>query len=144
MRAFTCIQTWVIIYLVHNSHCWPFAYIVNLFCTFSLLVWKIDHLVISTSSISSLISLYESLLSSFYNSPFIHLASSWLCFSFLGTSWRNLLSIDSRLNRIDPSTNIFPPNPERGYRTIWVTNGLECYLLFRIPNLESGFAASLE
>ena len=30
---------------------------------------------------------------------------------------RNLLSIDSRLNRIDPSTNIFPPNPERGYRT---------------------------
>ena len=25
-----------------------------------------------------------------------------------------------------------------------VTNGLECYLLFRIPNLESGFAASLE
>ena len=30
---------------------------------------------------------------------------------------RNLLSIDSRLNRIDPSTNIFPQNPERGYRT---------------------------
>ena len=30
---------------------------------------------------------------------------------------RNLLSIDSRLNRIDPSTNIVPPNPERGYRT---------------------------
>ena len=30
---------------------------------------------------------------------------------------RNLLSIDSRLNRIDPSTNIFPPNPEQGYRT---------------------------
>ena len=30
---------------------------------------------------------------------------------------RNLLSTDSRLNRIDPSTNIFPPNPERGYRT---------------------------
>ena len=30
---------------------------------------------------------------------------------------RNLLSIDSRLNQIDPSTNIFPPNPERGYRT---------------------------
>ena len=29
---------------------------------------------------------------------------------------RNLLSTDSRLNRIDPSTNIFPPNPERGYR----------------------------
>ena len=57
---------------------------------------------------------------------------------------RNLLSIDSRLNRIDPSTNILPPNPERGYRTSWVTNGLECYLLFRIPNLESGFAASLE
>ena len=25
-----------------------------------------------------------------------------------------------------------------------VKNGLECYLLFRIPNLESGFAASLE
>ena len=35
---------------------------------------------------------------------------------------RNLLSIDSRLNRIVPSTNIFPPNPERGYRTIQVTN----------------------
>ena len=30
---------------------------------------------------------------------------------------RNLLSIDSQLNRIDPSTNIFPPNLERGYRT---------------------------
>ena len=30
---------------------------------------------------------------------------------------RNLLSIDSRLNRIDPSTNIFPPNPEQGYKT---------------------------
>ena len=30
---------------------------------------------------------------------------------------RNLLSTDSRLNRIDPSTNIFPSNPERGYRT---------------------------
>ena len=30
---------------------------------------------------------------------------------------RNLLSIDSGLNRIDPSTNISPPNPERGYRT---------------------------
>ena len=30
---------------------------------------------------------------------------------------RNLLSIDSQLNRIDPSTNIFPPNPERGYIT---------------------------
>ena len=30
---------------------------------------------------------------------------------------RNLLSIDSQLNRINPSTNIFPPNPERGYRT---------------------------
>ena len=30
---------------------------------------------------------------------------------------RNLLSIDSRLNRIDPNTNILPPNPERGYRT---------------------------
>ena len=30
----------------------------------------------------------------------------------------NLLSIDSRLNRIDPSTNIiFPPNAERGYIT---------------------------
>ena len=31
---------------------------------------------------------------------------------------RNLLSIDSRLNQIDPSTNIiFLPNTERGYRT---------------------------
>ena len=30
---------------------------------------------------------------------------------------RNLLSIDSRLNIIDPSTNIYPPNPERGYIT---------------------------
>ena len=31
---------------------------------------------------------------------------------------RNLLSIDSRLNRIEPSTSIiFPPNVERGYRT---------------------------
>ena len=30
---------------------------------------------------------------------------------------RNLLSTNSRLNWIDPSTNIFPPNPERGYRT---------------------------
>ena len=30
---------------------------------------------------------------------------------------RNLLSIDSRLNQIDPSTNIFLPNPEQGYRT---------------------------
>ena len=27
------------------------------------------------------------------------------------------MSIDSRLNRIDPSTNVFPPNTERGYRT---------------------------
>ena len=35
---------------------------------------------------------------------------------------RNLLSIDSRLNRIDVSTNIFPPNPEQGYRTSRVTN----------------------
>ena len=43
---------------------------------------------------------------------------------------RNLLSVYSRLNRIDPSTNIFPPNPERGYRTSRITNGLECYLLF--------------
>ena len=32
--------------------------------------------------------------------------------------FRNILSIDSRLNRINPSTNIiFPPNAERGYRT---------------------------
>ena len=31
---------------------------------------------------------------------------------------RNLLSVDTRLNRIDPSTNnIFPPNTELGYRT---------------------------
>ena len=30
---------------------------------------------------------------------------------------RNLLSIDSRLNQIDLSTNLFPPNPEREYRT---------------------------
>ena len=30
---------------------------------------------------------------------------------------RNLLSIDSSLNRIDPSTNISSPNPERAYRT---------------------------
>ena len=37
-------------------------------------------------------------------------------------NFRNLLSIDSLLNRIDPSTNIFPPNPERGYRTSRVTN----------------------
>ena len=29
----------------------------------------------------------------------------------------NLLSIDSWLNRIEPSTNIFLPNPGRGYRT---------------------------
>ena len=29
----------------------------------------------------------------------------------------NLLSIDSRLNPIDLSTNISPPNPEQGYRT---------------------------
>ena len=29
----------------------------------------------------------------------------------------NILSIDSRLNQIDPSTNIFLSNPERGYRT---------------------------
>ena len=57
---------------------------------------------------------------------------------------RNLLSIDSRLNQIDPSTNIFPPNTEQGYRTSRVTNALECYLLFRIPNLESEFAATLE
>ena len=27
---------------------------------------------------------------------------------------------------------------------IWVTNGLEYYLLFQIPNLESDFSASLE
>ena len=30
---------------------------------------------------------------------------------------RNLLSIDSPLNQIDPSTNISPPNPEQVYRT---------------------------
>ena len=30
---------------------------------------------------------------------------------------RNLLSIDSWLNQIDSITNIFLPNPERGYRT---------------------------
>ena len=30
---------------------------------------------------------------------------------------RNLLSINSRLNQIDPSTNIFPFNPEWGYST---------------------------
>ena len=31
---------------------------------------------------------------------------------------RNLLSIDSQLNQIEPSTNIiFPPNSEQGYRT---------------------------
>ena len=31
---------------------------------------------------------------------------------------RNILFVDSRLNRIDPSTNmIFPPDAERGYRT---------------------------
>ena len=30
---------------------------------------------------------------------------------------RNLISIDSWLNRINPNANIFPPNPERGYRT---------------------------
>ena len=33
------------------------------------------------------------------------------------TNCRNLLSIDFRLNQIDPSTNISPPNPERGNRT---------------------------
>ena len=38
-------------------------------------------------------------------------------FVVYGILCRNLLSIDSRLNRIDPSTNIFPPNPEQGYRT---------------------------
>ena len=32
-------------------------------------------------------------------------------------SCRNLLPIDSRLNRINPSTNIVLPNPEWGYRT---------------------------
>ena len=30
---------------------------------------------------------------------------------------RNLLSIDSRFNRINPSTNKISPNLERGYRT---------------------------
>ena len=34
-----------------------------------------------------------------------------------GITCRNLLSIDSRLNRIDLSPNTFPPNPERGYKT---------------------------
>ena len=37
--------------------------------------------------------------------------------SLLVIVYRNLQSIDSRLNWIDPSKNIFPPNPERGYRT---------------------------
>ena len=32
-------------------------------------------------------------------------------------NFRNLLSIDSRLNRIVSSTYISPPNPERGYIT---------------------------
>ena len=34
---------------------------------------------------------------------------------------RNLLSIDSPLNRINPSTNIPSPNPEQGYRTKFET-----------------------
>ena len=34
-----------------------------------------------------------------------------------GALCRNIMSIDSRLNRIDLNKNIFPPNTERGYRT---------------------------
>ena len=44
-----------------------------------------------------------------------------------------------------PCVGICWNKPQIGF--LWssrVTNGLKCYLLFRIPNLESGFAASLE
>ena len=41
----------------------------------------------------------------------------WNLYIEFGELCRNLLSVDSRLNRIDPSTNLFPPNPEWGYRT---------------------------
>ena len=55
------------------------------------------------------------------DSKFLHLPLLLVCGNYPLTSkrgrCRNLLSIDSRLNRIDPSTNIFPPNPERGYKT---------------------------
>ena len=51
----------------------------------------------------------------------INAAASWQCIVDGGgrgsSGCRDILSIDSRLNRIDPSKNIFPPNPERGYRT---------------------------
>ena len=47
-------------------------------------------------------------------------AGNVLCHNTSGAiaECRNLLSIESRLNRIDPSTNIiFLPNAEHGYRT---------------------------
>ena len=75
--------------------------------------WK-KNLNGSSSEVSHMrkLSLYEQ----FFIGKMIHII---LTTGFMGGGFfcRNLLSIDSRLNQIDPSTNIFPPNPERGYRT---------------------------
>ena len=72
-----------------------------------------DHMVVWTlhNRKSAIFCIYHK-----YTRPLSFFVLTW------GAQWgawmcRNLLSIDSRLNRIDPSTNILLPNPERGYRT---------------------------
>ena len=63
----------------------------------------------------------DHIFSHFLGTYLVYILFLLLCGNYPLTSkrerCRNLLSIDSRLNRIDPSTNILPPNPEQGYRT---------------------------
>ena len=62
-----------------------------------------------------------SYISHFLGTHLAYILFHLLCVNYPLTSkrgrWINLLSIDYRLNQIDPSTNIFSPNPEQGYRT---------------------------
>ena len=64
----------------------------------------------------------DHIFSHFLGTYLVYILFLLVCSKYLITlkngRWRNLLSIDSRLNQIEPSTNnISPPNEERGYRT---------------------------
>ena len=63
----------------------------------------------------------DHIFSHFLGTYLVYILFLLLCGNYPLTSnrgrCRNLLSIDSWLNLIDPSTNVFPPNAERGYRT---------------------------
>ena len=62
----------------------------------------------------------DNIFSHFLGTYLVYILFILICGNYPLTSkrgrCRNLLSIGSLLNQIDPSTNIFPLNPERGYR----------------------------